>query len=149
MNWALAGRWLLAIVFAWAAVGKLANPLAFHDALHAYQLPLPPLVVRTIAVVLPWLELLVALLLAADFRRAAALLWAGALAAAFALATGQAWARGLDIACGCLDLRVFGLAPQGGLARAIESPAAACLRAVLLGAVAALLLRREQRAGCR
>jgi hypothetical protein len=136
-------RWLLAIALVWAALGKLANPHEFYTAILAYQLPLSPAITRTAAIVLPWLELLTGLLLAANLRRDAALIWALALFSAFTIATAQAWLRGLNISCGCLDLRIIGIQPGSSLAHTLETPAFAAIRAALFTAAAFSLLRRK------
>ena len=135
-------RWLLAIALVWAALGKLANPHEFYTAILAYQLPLFPGITRLTAIVLPWLELLTGLLLAANFRRDAALMWALVMFSVFTLATTQAWLRGLNIECGCLDLRIIGIQPGSGLADTLEAPAFAAIRAALLAAASYILLRR-------
>jgi hypothetical protein len=69
-----------------------------------------------------------------------------ALLTLFVLATGQAWARGLDIACGCFDLTVLGL-PKNvpSVAHFLESVAFAFFRNLVLTALAVFLLRKELR----
>jgi len=140
-------RWLLGIIFLWAALSKIANPQEFYVDLAAYQLPLPVTVLRSAAMILPWIELLCGLLLISGLRLNAALFWIGILALIFTIATAQAWARGLHIACGCLDLRIIGLDGKSSLGRFVESPGFAFFRALLLVAAAGYLfldrLRRE------
>ena len=136
-------RWLIAVALVWAALGKLANPQEFYGAILAYELPLPAALARTVAVVLPWIELLCGLLLAANHRRGAALGWALVLFVVFAIVTAQAWLRGLHVACGCFDLRILGIAHDSTLARIFESLAFAFARAVLLALAAAYSLRSE------
>ncbi len=135
-------RWFLAIMLIWAALGKIANLHEFYIAILAYKLPLSPMLLRTVAIVLPWLELLAGLLLAANLRRDAALFWAFALFSVFTLVTFQAWVRGLNISCGCLDLRTVGIQPGSSIAHIIETPAFAAIRAALLAVAAGLLLLR-------
>ncbi len=101
-------RWLLAVLLVWASLSKLANLNEFYANLAAYQLPLPDALVRLTAMVLPWMELLCGILLITGTARRAALLWAMILFSVFVLATGQAWARGLNISCGCFDLSFLG-----------------------------------------
>ena len=132
-------RWLLAIIFVWAALSKIANPQEFYADLVAYRLPVAVVLLRSAAIILPWLELLCGFLLVLDFRVHAALIWILLLSLAFVIVTGQAWARGLHISCGCLDLRLIGLEENSGAARFLESPAFAFFRALLLGAAAAYL----------
>lgn len=142
-------RCLLGIIFLWAALSKIANPQEFYVNLAAYQLPLPVAALRSTAVILPWIELLCGLLLISGLHLNAALFWIGILALIFAIATAQAWARGLHIACGCLDLRIIGLDGKSSLGRFVESPGFAFLRALLLVTSAGYLfldrLRPESR----
>jgi uncharacterized membrane protein YphA (DoxX/SURF4 family) len=97
-------RWMLGAVLVWASLSKIGNLIEFHSDLMAYKLPIPSALLRFAAIVLPWLELLCGILMIAGTARRAAVLWAVVLFAVFVLVTGQAWARGLDISCGCFKL---------------------------------------------
>ena len=138
LNWRTALRWLLAGVLLLAALSKLASLHGFYVALLTYKLPVPNFVLKSLTIVLPWLELLCGLMLLSNVRVQPALLWTVILFGAFALATGQAWARGLNIACGCFKLNLFG-SDWGAL---FESAGFACLRAVLLCVGAIVLFRK-------
>jgi putative oxidoreductase len=140
LNGCLLLRWLLGGLLLWAAISKVANPQDFYASLMAYKLPIPAALLKLVAITLPWLELLCGLMLLAQVRLQAALLWAVVLFALFAIVTGQAWARGLNISCGCLKLDIFGLENRS-LKNFLESTAFACARAVLLCAGAILLFR--------
>lgn len=142
-------RWLLGVVLLWAALGKLANMQDFYAALLGYQLPLPSVLLKVTAVVLPWLELLCGLMLLANVRTTAALAWSVVLFAIFALCTGQAWWRGLHIACGCLDLRLLGIAHDSALGVWMESAKFAFIRAVVLLGLAGCALRKQSCASAR
>jgi hypothetical protein len=135
-------RWVLGGLLLWASLSKLANLQEFSSGLAGYQLPLPASALKLVAVVLPWLELLCGLMLLARVHLRAALLWTIVLFGSFALATGQAWARGFTISCGCLNFDFLGLEGNafGGF---LESAAFACLRALLLGAAAVYLYRTQ------
>jgi putative oxidoreductase len=138
-------RLVLALILLWAAASKLANLQAFYANLVAYQLPLPGVGLRLAAVVLPWMELFCgALLLAAGTHRAA-LGWCLLLFVLFAAATGQAWARGLDIHCGCLDLSWlhWGDPENSALVKFLESAPFAFFRSLALVAGVVYLLRSE------
>lgn len=139
-------RWLLAALLLWAAVSKLANAHEFLGDLYGYELPLPRGLLKLVAVALPWVELCCGLLLLGGWWCETALLLVGALFVGFVLATGQAWLRGLPIACGCFDFRLLGLDPEGGLVRVLESPGVAFLRNLLLLAAVAWLFRPVCRA---
>ncbi|HRE80544.1 MAG TPA: MauE/DoxX family redox-associated membrane protein, partial [Opitutaceae bacterium] len=62
MSWRQHVPWLLRLVlggiFIWAGVAKLIEPDRFFLALLGYELPLPEVVLRLIAITLPWLECL-------------------------------------------------------------------------------------------
>jgi uncharacterized membrane protein YphA (DoxX/SURF4 family) len=131
-------RWLLAVLLVWAALGKIANLQEFHANVAAYRLPLPAAMIRLAVMVVPWLELLCGVLLVAGTMRRAALLCTVGLCAIFVLATGQAWARGLEISCGCFKLDFLG---EGAAKQVLESVQFAFGRAVLLLAAAVWLLR--------
>jgi uncharacterized membrane protein YphA (DoxX/SURF4 family) len=137
-------RWCLGLLFAWAAVSKLANPTDFLGSVYAYQLPLPRSLLQFVAVVLPWIELLCGLLLLANVWTESSLALAFALMLVFLLATGQAWARHLHISCGCFDLKIFGLGESHpNLLKFLESVSFAFFRNLLLTALALFLLRNQ------
>lgn len=116
----LCSRLVLGALFLTAGIIKLVQPGPFAATLMAYQL-LPIALLRPLALVLPWIEVLTgAYLLAGLFTRAAAGAALGLLAV-FMVALGQAMARGLSLEnCGCfgdLTTRVPALAPfLGGTA---------------------------------
>jgi uncharacterized membrane protein YphA (DoxX/SURF4 family) len=136
-------RWLLGALMLWAAVSKLAQPTEFLGSIYAYQLPLPRSLLQLVAVVLPWLELLCGLLLIANVWSETALAILIGLLGVFVLATGQAWARGLDISCGCFNLKIFGADGSEKLLKFLESASFAFFRNLVLGSLAWLLLRRQ------
>ncbi len=97
---ALAARVALAAIFAFAAIPKLGDAAAFARDIDNYHV-LPVEWAATAAVMMPPLELVVALALLVGFHaRGAALLSAGMLLV-FAGAMAQAIARGIDLDCGC------------------------------------------------
>ena len=136
-NWKTAVSSLLAVLLIWASLSKLANLHEFYAGLTAYNLPLPDALVRLTAMVLPWMELLCGILLIAGVARRAALAWAMILFAVFVLATGQAWARGLDISCGCFKMDFLG----AGSAKFLESVGFGFFRALALLAGAVYVWR--------
>jgi uncharacterized membrane protein YphA (DoxX/SURF4 family) len=95
-----AARLLLGGVFVVAGVLKLPDPAAAVRAVRAYQL-LPESLVGPVAFGLPVIEIAVGLaLLLGVFVRTASIASA-VLLAVFIGAVGSAWARGLQIDCGC------------------------------------------------
>jgi len=97
---AAAARLLLGAVLVVAGALKIPDPAAAVRAVRAYRL-LPEGLVGPVAFGLPVLEIAIGLaLLAGVFVRTAALATA-VLMVVFVLAVGSAWARGLQIDCGC------------------------------------------------
>ena len=133
-------RWLLGLLLLWAGLSKAGNPTIFLGDLNAYQLPLPRGLLAVVAVVLPWLELLCGLMLLTRTKVQAALLCTLGLFVGFLLGTGQAVARGLDIACGCFDLSFLASWHMSGLAHLLESVGFAFGRNLALTAAVLALL---------
>lgn len=94
-------RLALGLVFAYAAVLKIADPAAFALNIANYRL-LPTAVIGPTAIILPWLEFIAALgvLSGGRWKRPAALILT-VLLIFFMLAVGFNLARGLDFECGC------------------------------------------------
>jgi uncharacterized membrane protein YphA (DoxX/SURF4 family) len=97
---ATAARLLLAAVWAWAALSKIADPDASVRAVRAYRL-LPEGLAELVGWGLPFLELGLALLLVAGVATRFAAGASALLLAVFMVGIGSAWARGLRIDCGC------------------------------------------------
>ena len=93
-------RLALAYLFLRSGIPKVAYPLIFADAVQAYEF-LPPSLIPTVVVVIPWLEIVAALALLVGVLTNGAALLTGMLSLAFAaLVTSALW-KGLDISCGC------------------------------------------------
>lgn len=131
--------WFLAIVLVWAGLSKLVDPVSFYGAVLEYRLPFFPILLRTTAVILPWMELFCGLLLVVGIARQATLLWVTALFTVFLVMVGQAFLRGLDISCGCFDLGLFGVREGSRLGDLLNSTGFATLRNMLLLAMVAVL----------
>ena len=107
MRWTAAGPWLATAarvvvggVFVVAGALKIPDPAAAVRAVRAYQL-LPEPLVAPVAFGLPVIEIAVGLaLLLGVFVRTAAIA-AAVLLMVFLVGVGSAWARGLQIDCGC------------------------------------------------
>ncbi|MFH0903204.1 MAG: MauE/DoxX family redox-associated membrane protein [Pseudomonadota bacterium] len=93
-------RLYLGFVFVAACYHKILAPTSFALDVATYQLlPLP--LVNLFALILPWIELVAALMLILGWRvRAAALLVSGMMAM-FMIALGFALGKDLDMSCGC------------------------------------------------
>lgn len=89
-------------VFIYAGALKIVDAAEFARAIHNYQLT-PRLVSTLVAVYLPWLEVLAGLALIVRRLPLGAALALTTMSAVFLLALTSAWARGLDISCGCFS----------------------------------------------
>jgi len=97
---ALLLRWVLAAVFLFACWYKILYPRDFALSVATYGI-LPIVLVNPFAIILPWVELIAALMLIAGLRpQAAALLMAGMMLL-FTVALIIALIEGLDLSCGC------------------------------------------------
>lgn len=93
-------RLVLVAAFLLAAIPKIQDPVAFAISVESYRV-LTGQAVLWVALVLPWLELVIGFgLLIPKIRRASSLLIVLLLFIFVGLHT-SAWIRGLDIDCGC------------------------------------------------
>jgi uncharacterized membrane protein YphA (DoxX/SURF4 family) len=100
---AVAVRIALGSVFVLSSAGKIADPQAFATIVGNYQL-LPPHLVWTTAVVLPWLEAVCGLaLVVGRYQKGAALLVSLMMVVFTSIILYNGY-RGLDVACGCFSL---------------------------------------------
>jgi uncharacterized membrane protein YphA (DoxX/SURF4 family) len=95
-------RFLLGIVFLYAAAGKIGDPAAFAIAIANYQI-LPSVWINLTALFLPWLELVCGLGLVTGFCKHACTLLVTLMLVAFTAALAYAAYRRLDIHCGCFS----------------------------------------------
>lgn len=93
-------RLVLVAAFLLAAIPKIQDPVAFAISVESYRV-LTGQAVLWVALVLPWLELVIGFgLLIPKIRRASSLLIV-LLLFIFVGLHASAWIRGLDIDCGC------------------------------------------------
>jgi uncharacterized membrane protein YphA (DoxX/SURF4 family) len=97
---ALGARVVLGAVFIYASIDKIVHPEAFAKAIHNYQI-LPETLINLTAIVLPWLELVMGVLLVLGVWQHGAVFLANVLLGCFFGALLLNLARGLDIDCGC------------------------------------------------
>ena len=98
----LLGRLALGFIFIFASIDKILNPAAFSEVIANYQL-LPDQAINVMAIVLPWLELILGALLVAGLWLPGVVALATLLLVVFFLALLISLARGLDIHCGCFS----------------------------------------------
>ena len=98
----LLGRLALGFIFIFASIDKILNPAAFSEVIFNYQL-LPDQAINVMAIVLPWLEIILGALLVAGLWLPGAVALATLLLVVFFLALLISLARGLDIQCGCFS----------------------------------------------
>jgi uncharacterized membrane protein YphA (DoxX/SURF4 family) len=99
---ALAARLVLGGVFIYASLDKILHPAAFAQAVFNYQI-LPAQLVNLMALVLPWLELIIGMLLLSGIWLPGAVLGVNLLMVTFLSALVFNTARGLNISCGCFS----------------------------------------------
>jgi uncharacterized membrane protein YphA (DoxX/SURF4 family) len=93
-------RLIVGVVDVWAGVAKFPDPAGNVRQVRAFQI-LPEAVVPTVGHALPAVEILIgAMLLLGLLTRTFAVL-AGLFFVAFIIGIASAWARGLEINCGC------------------------------------------------
>lgn len=96
----IVARLVVAGTFVMAALPKIQDPVAFTAAIQGFQV-IDGALAQWIAIILPWFELVIGVgLLIPALRRTSGLCMALLLVSFIGLHA-SAWARGLDIACGC------------------------------------------------
>jgi len=96
-------RLAMAAVFIAAAIPKIQAPDLFAASVHPYEM-LPAWGVNIMALILPWLELFIGVLMALGVWWRASAWWMVAMMVVFMGAFLIATARGLHIACGCFEV---------------------------------------------
>ena len=104
-----------------ASVGKIGKPIEFALMVTAYRIPffLSPEICRWVGVWLPYCEILTALFLITGIWLDAAIAVNAFLMMVFTILVTQAFARGLDISCGCFA--VSEEAPKIGIEKIVEN----------------------------
>jgi hypothetical protein len=98
----IVARLILAGIFIYASLDKIAHPAAFAKDVYNYQI-LPDALINLTALVLPWLEMFLGLCLLAGIWLPGAVLTVNGLLVVFLAALVVNLARGLDINCGCFS----------------------------------------------
>lgn len=95
-------RWILVVIFICAAIPKILDPAQFAQNIANYAL-VPPILINALALILPWLELIIAILLICRLWPWTSFFILNALLLIFLAALASAYFRGLDIDCGCFS----------------------------------------------
>lgn len=96
----LAGRLFLGGIFIYASLDKIFKPGLFAEAVYNYQI-LPDILVNLTALVLPWMELVLGVMLVAGIWLPGVAMLSTLLLMAFTGILTFNIARGLNIYCGC------------------------------------------------
>ena len=102
-SWAFGGlvaRLLVGGLFIYAAWNKIADPAKFVEEVQAYEMA-PLGLTHSIAYILPWLEMIAAVMLIVCLWRSEARLLILGMLVAFTIGKISVEIRGLDISCGC------------------------------------------------
>jgi putative oxidoreductase len=87
-------------VFLYAGVVKARSPMVFLDDIRSFEM-LPDPYAALVAMFLPWLEIFAGLAVMSGWLRRGGLLVLNVSLVVFLVAILTAWARGIDIRCGC------------------------------------------------
>jgi putative oxidoreductase len=98
-------RLILGVIFVYAGLVKIADPLGFALALYNYHI-LPGWMINPLAICLPWIEVMVGAGLIAGIMISGGALVVSGMLVVFAVAIGIGLIRGLDITCGCFSTSV-------------------------------------------
>jgi uncharacterized membrane protein YphA (DoxX/SURF4 family) len=137
-------RIVLGLLFLAAGIPKVGAHLQTLAAIYSYQIVLPDWLATAIAYVLPWVEIGLGLALIAGLVMPLTLAATAVVLLFFTALTAQAWWRGLEIDCGCLDFSAL----HPALA-VLGTPGGATLRNMVLLALTGLLaflIHRKHRA---
>lgn len=109
-------RVAVGVVFLYAAIGKIDNPNAFFKEISNYNL-FPTFLSQVFAIIIPWFELILGIFLIFGVRLRTTSFISCILLTAFTLLVISAWARGLNINCGCFSHHI----EYVGLKKVIEN----------------------------
>ena len=128
-------RFIIGIIFIYASWDKIAHPAEFAKAIGNYH-AVPFGLENMMAMVLPWLELLVGICLIAGIMVDGAAIMSVVMNVVFIFAISQALARGISIECGC-----FSVTAEGGDKIGLET----ILRDIVYLTMSLVILNRQER----
>jgi len=97
-------RMALGLIFLAAAWDKIVDPAAFAKIIRNYQI-LPDMFVYGVAMILPWIEVVVGMCLLTGFLSRGASLSASLMMAVFLAAMAFAQYKGISTQCGCFTTK--------------------------------------------
>lgn len=103
----LVSRLLIGGMYIYASFYKVIEPGSFAKSIWYYHL-VPGSMINLMAIVLPWLELVVGIALIVGVAYRGAVLWANLMLVVFIVALVTTIARGIDIDCGCFRAAASG-----------------------------------------
>jgi len=107
-NWLeLAARWILGLTFIYASYHKILAPADFAKIVYGYDL-FPDASVNLIAIILPFMELVLGFALVIGFYPQSAALLVNALILAFIIILSVNLIRGHEFDCGCFSSNPIG-----------------------------------------
>jgi len=95
-------RIIVGSIFIITGISKIIDPVLFAKEITFYRM-LPDFSINLIAIILPWIELVVGVLFILGVRVKANILILAGMLLMFNFAVSVAWARGLNINCGCFS----------------------------------------------
>ena len=98
-------RFILGYVFIYASIQKIINPIEFSNQIDLYQAT-PIIFNNLIALIIPWLELLIGLCLILNRNIKMSIVVSILLFIIFIVLLSQAYYRGISLDCGCFGLGV-------------------------------------------
>ncbi len=104
----IVARFILGGIFILAAIPKILDPASFAGVIYSYQL-LPDMLINIVAVVLPWIEVVVGGFIIIGIWLPGTVLLYNLLLLTFICALIINTARGLDINCGCFSTEADGV----------------------------------------
>jgi uncharacterized membrane protein YphA (DoxX/SURF4 family) len=93
---------MLAVVFIYASIDKILHPADFAAIVKDYKV-LPDILINLTAIILPWLELVLGVLLVLGRWQEGTLLLVNLLLIAFWATLVFNYFRGVDVGCGCFS----------------------------------------------
>ncbi|MFQ6678018.1 MAG: MauE/DoxX family redox-associated membrane protein [Fidelibacterota bacterium] len=106
-NIVLLFRLILGVMFIYASLDKIAHPEEFAKQIGYYK-ALPFGLENTVAIILPWTELIIGLCFLIGIFVDGATLLSIIMMIVFILMISQAMLRGIDISCGCFKVSADG-----------------------------------------